>query len=177
MRTLSACRKLLSWCVLSVFLACVVLAGCKSREGYRSEIERRGIPYSQEGFLKEVKSGNRDTAGLFLRAGIDINARDEDGCTALMLASEKGDLELVNLLIGNGADVNVRDADGYTALMYVAYRGDLEIARLLIKNKADVNAVDNDGWTALMYASVKGKRDVVELLKKSGARKGGGKER
>jgi hypothetical protein len=159
-----------------LLIAVMLVVGCKGREDYKKEIERKGMPFSQKAFFDEVRKGNRETVELFLGAGVDMDARDEDGRTALMVASEGGELEIVKLLIKKGADVNSKDVSGYTALMYVAYNGNLDIAELLIRNKADVSARDKDGWTALMFASIRKKTDMVELLKKSGAGSGEGKD-
>jgi ankyrin repeat protein len=43
-----------------------------------------------------------------IAAGVDVNAVDGDGYTALMLAAQGGLDELVRLLLENGADPNVR---------------------------------------------------------------------
>jgi ankyrin repeat protein len=50
--------------------------------------------------------GDVKTAMARLGEGADVNARDCDGDTALMLAAERGHIELVKVLLKNGADVN-----------------------------------------------------------------------
>lgn len=157
-----------------VLLLAIILffSGCsKSPEGYKAEIEQKGIPYSNEAFFKAVQGGDRELVASFIKAGIDINAKEEDGRTALLIAVEKRDAGMAALLADNGADVNARDVDGYTALMYVAYKGNLELAELLLNHGADVQAKDNDGWTALRIALLQGKTQVAELLKKHGSGK------
>jgi len=159
--------KNVSFRAVIIVIACMILVSCACGKDYRKVLEKNGLPFTQESFLKEVRAGNREHAELFIKAGMDINARDKDGSTALMVASEKGDIEMVQLLIQNGADVNAKNIDSYTALMYVAYKGNLEIAELLLKNKVDLSAKDKDGWTALRYASIQGRNDMVALLKKA----------
>ncbi len=138
---------------------------------YRKVLEGRGIPFTREAFLKEVGAGNKENVVLFLKAGMDVNAVDKEGSTALMIAAEKGDIELARVLLQNGADVNARNRDGYTALMYAAYKGSAEVVELLLENNADVNARDKDGWTALRYAVLQGRNDIVKLLAKAKERK------
>ena len=159
--------KNVSFRAVIMVIACAILVSCMRGEDYRKIIEKKGMPFTQESFLKEIRAGNREHAELFIKAGMDINSRDKDGSTALMVASERGDIEMAQFLMQNGADVSAKNIDGYTALMYVAYKGNLEIAELLIKNKADVNVKDKDGWTALRYATIQQRSDIIKLLTKA----------
>ena len=109
-----------------------------------------------------------------LECGADINARDNDGQTALMNANDE---DCIKVLIEAGADVNAKDNDGWTPLMHLYHEGP-EIIEMLIKAGADVNARDNDGETVLGYLGeylndppedVDDEKKVRELLKKAGA--------
>lgn len=103
-------------------------------------------------------------------AGADVNARDPDGMTALMLAAQAGQRDLAASLLDRGADVNARTPLGITALMLAAEEGRGDIAQLLIAKGADVNArSEKRHMTPLMWAAMSGKRDVAELLVASGA--------
>src|SRR5260370_19225882 len=66
--------------------------------------------------------GDVKTGIAQLDEGADVNARDCDGDTALMLAAERGHIELVKVLLKNGADVNAENLNGETALMRAAER-------------------------------------------------------
>lgn len=48
----------------------------------------------------------------------DVNAKDENGVTPLMIASAVGDMKIANDLILSGADIKARDKEGGTALNY-----------------------------------------------------------
>ncbi len=50
-----------------------------------------------------------------LHVGCPINARADDGWTALHCASDDGHFEVVKFLISRGADVNIRSDRGLTA--------------------------------------------------------------
>ena len=54
----------------------------------------------------------------FLKAGTDINLKDEYGQTALMFAAREGHIEIVSLLLMNSADVDVKDNDGLKELTH-----------------------------------------------------------
>ena len=54
---------------------------------------------------------------LLLAKGADVNAKNQDGWTALMCASLDGHKEVVELLLAKRADVNAKANDGFTALI------------------------------------------------------------
>ena len=114
------------------------------------------IAASRQGSLKIVKS--------LIGYGADVNAKNNDGRTALMLTSN---LEIAKLLIDSGADVNAKSNGGLTALMLTS---SLEITKLLIDNGADVNAKDDEfGQTALTQAVKWDRLEIAKLLIDNGA--------
>ena len=120
-------------------------------------------------FLEACKQGNIEDVKRLLEQNVDVNAKDNYGQTALMLAEGEGHTEIVEILIDNGADVNAKDIYGKTALMWAAINGHTEIVEILIDNGADVNAKDNDGQTALMLAEGEGHTEAAKLLIDNGA--------
>ena len=119
--------------------------------------------------LRAARSGDAALKAL-LNQGVDINATDNDGETALMEAADGRNAEVVRVLIANGANVNAADEDGETALMIAADEGRAETVRLLLEAGANVNARDEDGETALDKAIDERKHKVAELLRAAGAR-------
>ncbi|XP_020907932.1 uncharacterized protein LOC110245978 isoform X2 [Exaiptasia diaphana] len=107
---------------------------------------------------------------------LDLNAIDNQGQTALMMAAFRGMTTISNALITRGADVNMKDIKGRVALMYIgladfdkAFRFDAGIlTHKLINAGADVNKTDDDGNTALMY-NVKYETSLIELIERGKA--------
>lgn len=66
-----------------------------------------------------------------LSAGADINARDEEGYTALMWAASKGQLPVVKHLREKGADITLRNENGRTAYKLAQNYGHYDIAAYL----------------------------------------------
>jgi uncharacterized protein len=60
--------------------------------------------------------GDAATVRTLLAKGVEVNARRNDGVTALMGASFNGRDAVVRQLIAKGAEVNAKDNQGGTAL-------------------------------------------------------------
>jgi uncharacterized protein len=114
-------------------------------------------------------AGNVSEVNRLLEQGVEVNAQDNDGATALMLASQNGHLNVVKALLEKGADVNAKANEGETALMVACDRGHMEVVKALLDKNADVNVKANGGTTALMVASTHGHLDMVKALLESGA--------
>jgi len=104
--------------------------------------------------------------------GVNLNARDNAGNTALMYAVEKNDSAFVWTLIHKsssslreGLDVNMVDNHHRSALILAAQTGDVSKVRFLLEREdIDVNIQDDKGYTALIYAAKGSNRDIVRAL-------------
>ncbi len=110
-----------------------------------------------------------EMAELLLDKGAEVNAKDKDDRTALMLAAEDGKADVVKLLLNRGANANSQTRDGITALMLAVGKGHYDAVKALLERQADVNAKDKDGQTALMEAAWKRHSQIVKLLIDKGA--------
>ena len=109
-----------------------------------------------ENLLEAARLGNLPEVKRLLDAGAAVNARDNEGETALMLASGGGHREVVELLLAKEAEVNAKGTGGETALMGASFNGHREIVELFLAKRAEVNAkMKEDGENALMLASNK----------------------
>jgi len=120
--------------------------------------------------LDAAVNGDITLARKALYQGAKVNAKDEDGGTALMKSAGFGHTAIVEVLLTKGADVNAKDKDGYTALMSAAAQsGDAASVEVLLTKGADVNTKNQHGFTALMKATERGYTAVVEVLLAKGA--------
>jgi ankyrin repeat protein len=136
---------------------------------------------------------------LLLEKGADPNARmiessetrtvftnqwlDEKGATALLRASQSGDIELMKLLLEHGADPMINTELGVTPLAVAAGIGwvegvtqewsteqTVEAVKLLLELGIDPNFQADTGRVALHGAAHKGATEVVKILVEAGAR-------
>ena len=107
-----------------------------------------------------------DVVGLeaALSAGVDMDARDGRGWTALMHAVNRGYPLLVEPLLGAGADPDLRAPDGATALFMAAVHGHTEVIGLLMEAEADPKVKGPKGKTAVDVAFVRGDPAILKAL-------------
>ena len=115
-------------------------------------------------FFDAVITGDLEFVEILISKGTNVNAVDNRGGSALLLASENGHTEIAKLLIAKRADVNAVDNFGNTALMFASSRGHTKIAELLIEKGADLNARNDNRKTALWIAIEKRHTEIAKLL-------------
>lgn len=77
-------------------------------------------------------NGQRDTAEALIKRGADVNATAK-GFTALRLAVEKNDVNMVKLLLDHGANPTLKADGSPSALEKAQEGGETEIVKLLKK--------------------------------------------
>lgn len=99
-----------------------------------------------------------------------LNAKDADGKTPIMLAAENGHDDVVGDLLTN-PDVSFKDTDhlGRGILHLAASKGQIKVITVLIidlvsKRKLDINSRDSSGNTPLLLAAASGHSEMCRLL-------------
>jgi ankyrin repeat protein len=124
-------------------------------------------PKGQPGLTMAIQQQSpKAEKALLDRPEIDVNALNEAGESALMMAALKGNLPTLQRLLERGARVN---QPGWSALHYAAAGPDSKIVELLLERGADIDAASPNGTTPLMMAAQYGGEASVELLLRRGA--------
>ncbi len=122
-------------------------------------------PAEEMAFRQAAHDGALEQVKTFLKQGVNFNAVDEGGQTALMFAAFNGHSEIVLLLIEEGAEIDQRDYLGRTALLYGATGPFPETIKILLDRGANPNLVDSDEhFSPLMHAAAEGHLEVVKVL-------------
>ncbi len=104
-----------------------------------------------------------------IEQGANVNARDRQGRSALIIALDRELGRIASLLIEKRADVNAIDRQGRNALIVAIDRKLYDIASFLISRSTNLNVQNSEGQTALILAAKQGKSDLVEKLVTYGA--------
>ena len=83
--------------------------------------------------MKAATEGYLKTAKLLIDKGAEIDARTNEGTSALMVASSGGYTKIVELLVNAGANAKIKNNMGYTAEMYAKEKGYTNIVQMLNK--------------------------------------------
>ena len=103
---------------------------------------------------------------LLAQPGLNVDALNLAGESALMIAALKGNLTGLDLLLARGAKVG---QPGWSAIHYAATGPEPQAVTRLLERGADVNAASPNGSTPLMMAAQYGPEDSVKILLARGA--------
>lgn len=109
--------------------------------------------------------GNTDSVMYFLKAGADVNAKNQGSEeTALIYASQEGHLDVVKILLENGAKPDIIPKNNEGALIRATALGYIDIAEELIRAGANVDQSGQLSQKPLHYAAKFGYYYIVDML-------------
>lgn len=169
--------KLLKQDTVSLFNALFNAIGIGSLKIVKYLVEERKVDINVEGFAGlplhyAAMLGYIDIVKYFIDYDAKIiNKQDTQGDTALHIAAELNQLEIVKLLIENNANPNLENKKGKTPLMKASSKGNEKIVKYLLDHNADPNHENKKGESALIFASSCGHETIVKLLVERGGRR------
>jgi len=120
-------------------------------------------------FLATIFGQNFEIVKCIIDDINEIDMRDGNDDTPLMVAASLGNLKIVKLLVDHGADLNaVSKASDYTPLLDALQKGHEEVAKYLIAKGANVITMGKDRNTPLMYAVDQNMPELALLLIEKG---------
>ncbi len=138
--------------------------------GSLAVLENRPSAAEQE-LLAAAGAEDRGRARHLLELGGNVEARDQRGRTALILAALNGHIGTMRVFVEAGAKLDARDTGRrrWPALMHALDADKAPAALALLDWGADPDASEESGYNALMMAASRGDRWVVDELLAHGA--------
>ncbi|XP_025085724.1 uncharacterized protein LOC112559059 [Pomacea canaliculata] len=107
------------------------------------------------------------TLDVIISSGVDVNATDPRGNTAIHIAAKRQLVGIVKRLIDIVDNLNTTDSDGFTVLLRLAQTPHpqcLPVLRRLVQKGADINFCSIQGESALTLAVKSNNWPVVQFL-------------
>lgn len=137
----------------------------KQRDAIRKLRAKGYAEPSEEFLIGAAVDGDLEAVKLFVEAGYSIDAKSDDGETALIAAATFGHFDVADWLIDNGADVNAFDG-ATNALHRIADKCDATpTVRKLLDKGAKTDVKTAGGATALQLAEYSNCTETIALLK------------
>lgn len=165
---------------LCIFMSLAIAStiGCGPRsdetspEMVQDMLKLRGFKFTEPEFIRAVSLEDAAAVKAFLQGGMNPNAKNENGETALTYAIQYKDPKVIKVLIEK-ADFNMKDDLGNSPIHLAVTTKKDEIFDLLLEKNADVNLSGQSGktknQTALYAAVLKDREDLVQKLLEKGA--------
>jgi ankyrin repeat protein/mono/diheme cytochrome c family protein len=154
-------------------VAILLFAGLSQVHPFSPRTARAGDPRQAKpiapGLVTAIRDADAQAVRKLIETGADVNGRDANGNTPLILASFYASPKCVELLLEKAADVNAANEDGVTALVRAATN--YEKTCLLVDSGAKVRVRTADlGNTPLILAARRpGNSRTVKLLLEHGS--------
>lgn len=126
-----------------------------------------------EDLLQGAQEGNVALVKRSIEQRADLDIKNTEGETPLILAAWYGSPEIVSLLLESGANINAQDNNGYTAIAKAASLGvgrHYEIVEILIQACANLNLKTKEGKSPFLLAMLNGHYDLGKVIRNAGAK-------
>lgn len=105
-----------------------------------------------------------DEISAVLAGGVDIDATDTQGRTAILVTAKAGRLDIVRELIAAGADINKQDQIRLNPLLWGCIVGHFDLVKLMVDTGADLERRTRFDGAPIHPAAEKGHLEIVRLL-------------
>ena len=114
--------------------------------------------------LAAAQRGDATAAALAVRAGANLETRDQRGRTPLLLAVTEGRLAVARLLVHLGANPDALDDQHDTPWLVTGVTGSVDMLEVLLPARPDLKIRNRFGGTSLIPASERGHVSYVRRV-------------
>lgn len=123
------------------------------------------LPADPDGaLLRAARTGDADAAAVALRAGADIEARDEHARTPLLLAATDDHVAVAELLVAMGADPDALDDRHDTPWLVTGVTGSVAMLETLLPARPDLTIENRYGGLSPIPAGERGHVDYIRRV-------------
>jgi uncharacterized protein len=126
------------------------------------------VPMPDAALLAAAQRGDADGVALALRAGADIEARDAERRTALLLAVTGDHVDAARVLVAMGADPDALDDRHDTPWLVTGVTGSVAMLEALLPAGPDLTVRNRFGGVSVIPASERGHVDYVRRVVQTG---------
>lgn len=127
----------------------------------KSEDGMTALHYAADDYIDGIANKTFD---LVLAQRPNLNAKDDQGRTALHILAADGDLEGVKELVAAGADIRVLDEEGNSLLQAAVGSGEMEMVKYFVDSGLDINTKNYAEETLLHSAAQEIDHEMVEYF-------------
>ncbi|WP_293908055.1 ankyrin repeat domain-containing protein [Sphingobacterium sp. UBA5670] len=118
----------------------------------------------QDDIIKLVSKNDIQGVRNALEDNIDVNSKDANKRSLLLIATKNGNIEMAKLLVKYGADVNLQADNMDSPFLYAGASGQTELVKLFLDHGARFDLFNRYNGTALIPACERGHVETVKLL-------------
>lgn len=126
------------------------------------------LPVPDDELLRAAEAGDADGVAAALRSGADIEARDANRRTALLLAATHDRVAVARLLVDKGASADAVDDRQDTPWLVTGVTGSVAMLEALLPAKPDLTIRNRYGGVSVIPASERGHVDYVRRVVQTG---------
>lgn len=118
----------------------------------------------QEDIIKLVSKNDIQGVRNALENNIDVNSKDANKRSLLLIATNNRHIEMAKLLVKYGASVNLQADNMDSPFLYAGASGQTELVKLFLDHGARFDLFNRYNGTALIPACERGHVETVKLL-------------
>jgi ankyrin repeat protein/Tfp pilus assembly protein PilF len=114
----------------------------------------------------KTRDNRLKAAQIAIDAGAPVDFQSGNGLTALAIAANSLDSEMIRYLLSRGASADIPSGEGLTPPAWAILRNDRESLEIFIEKKAGLDAKVH-GRSLIQIAEGNGRRDLADMLRKA----------
>lgn len=156
-------------------LAASLLLGCEQKldpndpSSVRKYLEGQKIAMTPGQFVAFSVKGDTANMNLLIKVGVDANSADARGNTALAIAANKGNAEMVRYLLAAGADPSIKSTKGIIPMEDAVSLGHKDVVAVMLEFELKRDPSLATLGNSVNMAARQGFVDIIRMLGDAGA--------